>query len=61
MLAKDDALCKILKTNFWHFHCFQKMHTVVHLKSLTSSSSQVKLNTYLENEYRKHFRKVNRN
>jgi hypothetical protein len=24
MLAKDDALCKILKTNFWHFHCFQK-------------------------------------
>jgi len=46
------------KTLFWHIHCFQKLHTIVHFKSPASPCYQVKLarilgNEKIENAFRK--------
>jgi hypothetical protein len=34
MLARDDAFLEIIEVIFRQFLCFQKMHAIVHFKSL---------------------------
>jgi hypothetical protein len=50
MLVRNDRLLEVMKTFFWHFHCFQKMHTIVHFKILVSPCLQLKSKQILGNE-----------